>query len=61
MDVFRHKSLSQEEQDAEFDKAFAQLQTLVDLRKADTSRLASYMGKDGVTAFRRHHAVSSVA
>ena len=34
---------------------------MVDLRKADASRLASYMGKEGVTTFRRYHAVSSVA
>lgn len=34
---------------------------MVDLRKADASRLASYMGKEGVSAFRRYHAVSSVA
>lgn len=34
---------------------------MVDLRKADASRLSAYMGKEGVNAFRSYHAVSSVA
>lgn len=34
---------------------------LVDLRKTDPARLATYMGKAGVAAFRQYHEISSVA